>query len=82
MFKISKKMGKSNQDIIGEQCIRNNHAVLEVSDEDKKIAWKSYLRSQGLYVIVIVYLSVSCSIDKDLAKESRSKMNDGEDHHL
>ena len=75
-------MGKSNQDIIGEQCIRNNHTVLEVSDEDKKIAWKSYLRSQGLYVIVIVYLSVSCSIDKDVVRESSSKMNDGEDHHL
>ena len=41
VFKIAKKMVKTKQDIIGEECIRNGD-VLAVSDEDKKIAWKSY----------------------------------------
>ena len=36
MFKIAKRMDKTNQDIIGEQCIRNGDGVLAVSDEDKK----------------------------------------------
>ena len=34
-------MVKTKQDIIGEECTRNDD-VLAVSDEDKKIAWKSY----------------------------------------
>ena len=42
VLKIAKRMVKTNQDIIGEQCIRNDDGVLAVSDEDKKIAWKSY----------------------------------------
>ena len=35
-------MVKSNQGIIGEQCINNDYGALAVNDEDKKIAWKSY----------------------------------------
>ena len=35
-------MVKTNQDIIDDQCIMNDDGVLVVSDEDKKIAWKSY----------------------------------------
>ena len=34
-------MVQINQGIIGEQCKRNNDGVFEVSDEGKKIAWKS-----------------------------------------
>ena len=41
-FKIAKRMVKTNRDIIGEQRIRNNDCASVVSDEDKKIAWKSY----------------------------------------
>ena len=33
---------KTNEDIIGEQCIRNDDGVLASRDEGKKIAWKSY----------------------------------------
>ena len=40
-FNITKRMVKTNQDIIGEH-IRNKDDVLVVTDEDKKIAWKSY----------------------------------------
>ena len=35
-------MVKTNEDIICELCIKSNDGVLEVDDEDKKIAWKSY----------------------------------------
>ena len=41
-FKIAKRMVKTIQDIICEQCIRNDDAVLAISDEDNKTAWKSY----------------------------------------
>ena len=42
VFRIAKAMVKDNRDIIGEQCIRNDAGILAVSEEDKKIAWKSY----------------------------------------
>lgn len=41
-FKIAKRMVTTIQDIICEQCIRNDDVVLAVSDEDNKTAWKSY----------------------------------------
>ena len=40
--KISKRMVKANQDIIGDQCTRNDDGVLTVNNEDKKITWRSY----------------------------------------
>ena len=40
--KIIKRMVKINQDIICKQCIRDDNDVSGVSDEDKKMAWKSY----------------------------------------
>ena len=36
-FKISKKIVKTNQDIIAEECIRNYGVMLTVSDEENKI---------------------------------------------
>ena len=42
MFKITKKIVKTNDNINGEQCIKNYNGILAVSDEDKKIARKSY----------------------------------------
>ena len=35
VFKIAKRMVKTNQDVIGKQCIRNNDGVLSVNDKDK-----------------------------------------------
>ena len=35
-------MVKTNQDIIDVDCFRSYDGMLAVSDEDKKIAWKSY----------------------------------------
>ena len=40
VLKIGKSMVKTNQDIIGEQCSRNNDGVQAVSDEDKKNSLK------------------------------------------
>lgn len=40
-FKIAKRTIKNNQDIIAEQCIRTDDEVLQVSNEDEKIVWKS-----------------------------------------
>ena len=42
VFKSAKRMVKSNQDVVGEQCIRYGDDVLSVSDDNKKIDWKSY----------------------------------------
>ena len=39
VFKIAQRMVKVNQDIVDEQCIKNDHGVRAVSDEDNK-AWK------------------------------------------
>ena len=38
-------MVQTNQDIIGEQCIRDDVCIMAVSAEYKKIAWKSYLEN-------------------------------------
>ena len=40
-FKINERMVKTNHNVVGEQCIRNN-AISAVSEEDKKIALKCY----------------------------------------
>ena len=42
VFEIAKRMVTTNQEINGKQCIRNDDGTLAVSDEGKKIAWKSY----------------------------------------
>ena len=61
VFKFSKKMIKTNQNIIGEQCIRNyDDDVLTVCDEDQKIVGKVILRSfvtQNFHGIRIVCFS-------------------------
>ena len=50
VFNIAKRVVKLNPDIIGQQCIRNDHDVLAVSDKDKKRAWKSYHEKKLLNV--------------------------------
>ena len=42
VFKIVKRMVKTNQDIIREKCIRNDDGMYVVNDEDKKIVYKSF----------------------------------------
>ena len=76
-------MVKTNEDIIGEQCIRNDDVMLGVSDKEKKIAgqsdhekllnkefaWNRYSLSQADAVSRVCHL-----IDKDMLRESISKM--------
>ena len=42
VFKIAKQIAKTNQDVVGEKCIRNDDGVLACSETEKKAAWKCY----------------------------------------
>ena len=42
VFKIAKQMAKTNQDIIGEKCVKGDTGDLAFDDSSKKIAWESY----------------------------------------
>ena len=42
VFKIAIGMAKTNQDDIGEQCIRNDGSVLAVNDEGNTLERLSY----------------------------------------
>ncbi|XP_057303385.1 uncharacterized protein LOC130640832 [Hydractinia symbiolongicarpus] len=35
-------MKKTNQDIVGEKCIRNDEGVLASTEEEKRVAWKNH----------------------------------------
>ena len=86
MFKIAKKIDISNQDITGEQCIKNNYVLLVDRDEEKKIAWKSYHASlsnkefawgrnslsQADTVVMVPWLT-----NKDTVRGSTSMMKNG-----
>ena len=39
VFRIAKQMDRSNQDILGENCIRNDAGELAITDDDKLKAW-------------------------------------------
>lgn len=39
---LFKRLIKTNQDVIDQQCIRNDDRVLAFSDKDQKIVLKSY----------------------------------------
>ena len=42
VFKIANQMKKTNQDAVGEKCIRNDEGNLASTEEEKKLAWKSH----------------------------------------
>ena len=84
--KIVARMIKTNQDITGVQCIRNDDGVLAVSDADKKIAWTSYhnkllntqfaLENNSLFQAGTVSI-VLCLIDWRIIRDSVSNMKNG-----
>ena len=83
VFVIVKKMVKTNQGIIGEQCIRNDDGVLAVTYEDKKMAWKSYheklfntgfVWDRNILSQVNTVSSVPHFIDNGMIRESNSQM--------
>ena len=39
IFKFAKQMDKTNQDVVGEKCVRNDAGELSLSDEEKMKAW-------------------------------------------
>ena len=42
LFKYAKRIIRTNEDITGQQYIRNDDRVLVVNDENKKMTCKSY----------------------------------------
>ena len=42
IFKISKQMRKSNQDVVGEQCVRDDTGTLACTEDAQKKAWHSH----------------------------------------
>ena len=86
MSKIARRIVKTNQDIIGEHCIRNDDDILAVSNEDKKIACISYhekLLNKGLACDRNSLCNadiVSCVTDltnKNMSRECISKTKNG-----
>ena len=86
VFKTAKRMIKINQGIISEHCIRSDDVVLTVSDEDKKIAWKSYheklLNREFAWNRNSLFQADANSevlrlTDKEMVRESVSKMKTG-----
>ena len=42
IFRIAKEIVKTNQDIVGEKCIRTDDGELAINEQDKKNTWKCY----------------------------------------
>ena len=42
VFRIASQMRKTNQDVVGDKCIRNDDGELSVSDDAKKQTWKEH----------------------------------------
>ena len=74
VFKIAKRIIKTNQDIIGEHCIRSDAGVLVVSDKDKKIAWKELAWNKNSLSQTDISSEVLSLTDKGMVRESVSKM--------
>lgn len=86
VLKIAKRMIKTNHNITGEQFTRNDDGLLDLSDEDKKIAWKSYYEKLLNKVFawdtdslsqVFTDSGVPHLMDKDMVRESLSTMKNG-----
>ena len=84
VFRIAKSLVKDNRDIIGEQCIRNDDGILAVSEEAKKVAWKSYYENllntendwdRNNLSEVEAVASAAVFIEKDMVREAIQKMN-------
>jgi hypothetical protein len=39
VFRLAKQMDRTNQDVVGEKCVRNDAGELSLSDEEKLKAW-------------------------------------------
>ena len=86
MFKIAKRMVKTNQNIFFELCLRDDDSALAVSDVYKKMARKSYDEklSNTQFAWDRNNLSkadtvsgIPCLIEKAMVHESISKLRNG-----
>ena len=60
VFCIARQMGHRNQDIIGENCVRNDAGELALTDEDKMKVWvEHYAR---LLIVEFVWPSINIVI--------------------
>ena len=41
IFKIAKHMARTNQDVVGDKCIRNDHGDLAFEDCSKEKPWEN-----------------------------------------
>ena len=86
IFKIAKQMKKTNQDIVGEKCIRKDDGDLAITEKDKKDAWKSYYENllntefewstENLEQVESV-AGPAIRIEKEMVKEAVAKMKKG-----
>lgn len=72
VMNTEKRIVKTNQDIFGELCIRNDDSLFAISDEDNKVAQKIYYeRFSSTYTVVS---EVHCLKDKIMVKKLICKM--------
>ncbi|KAK3856635.1 hypothetical protein Pcinc_037055 [Petrolisthes cinctipes] len=86
VFRIAKQMAKTNQDIVGEKCIRNDDGVLAINEQDKKDAWKCYYerllntefpRDRENLEVTEAVAGPAIRIEKEMVREAVSKMKKG-----
>ena len=85
MYKVSKQMQKINQDVVGEQCVRDDTGTLACTEEAKKKAWRSHYNH--LLNVEFEWKQESLSqadpvagpikIEKSMVKEAICKMKNG-----
>ena len=86
IFRIAKQMDRSNQDVVGEKCVRNDIGELSLSDEDKMNAWvEHYARllnvefewpSESLPVVAPI-AGPPPSVSVELIQKAIRKMKEG-----
>ena len=84
IFKLAKQMDKTNQDVVGEKCVRNDAGELSLSDEEKMKAWvEHYARllnvewESDLLPEVAAVEGPPPSVRKDLIRKALRKMKCG-----
>ena len=85
IYKVSKQMQKSNQDVVGEQCVRDDTGTLACTEEAQKKAWHSHYNhllnvefdwdQDSLSQAIPVDEPVK--VEKSMVKEAICKMKDG-----
>ena len=60
VFTLAKQMDRSNQDVVGEKCVKHDAGELSPSEEEKMKAWVEYEGcSQSFGTSAIILLSIN-----------------------